>query len=187
MNSRLWPVFAVVCLTACAGRPVDEVQLRSGPPAGCDKIKNTWKLKVVLGNSGPKVGAPVDVAPDRSAHPNLSPESARALVVRPCDVVRFEVGKQGSRRSAMVVFDKAVETGSDGRPQCVAGDTRTGSGFRSPGRSPAYLTRTGFIEVPIDQRAGAPEKDAFCYTVRADCPDDDVECPALDPMIIVER
>jgi len=184
MNSRLWPVFGVVCLTACAGQPVQELQLRSGPPAGCTSAKDVWRLKVVLGNAGPKLGAPVDVAPLN--HPALSPESARALRVKPCDVVRFEVGKQGSRRSAMVVFDKAVETGSDGRPQCVAGDTRTGSGFRSPGRSPAYLTRKGFIEVPIDRREGAPKEDAFCYTVRLDCPED-VDCPALDPMIIVER
>ena len=164
MIVRIGTVLLAFCVAACAGPQSKDDLANTVTPDGCDKESPgyEWKLKVVLDG----LGAPVGVERYGGSRPIPDPAN---LTVKPCDTVSFKVLPQGRNRSAMVAFDKKT-------------------GFESPGKRPAYLTRRGRIVVPIDRREGSDRKE-YEYSIHVDCDDNisDNRCKPLDPMIVVER
>lgn len=164
MITRIVPVLLACCVAACAGSQPTGGYTTTVIPDGCENEPPgyAWKLRVRLNG----LGAPVGLSKDAGPRPIPDPEN---LTVRQCDTVEIRVIQQGYNRSAMVAFDKDP-------------------GFKSPGSRPAYLTRRGTIVVPIDKREGKPTEE-FRYSIHVDCDDNITEkrCPALDPMIKVER
>ena len=132
MIGKLTVLMIVATMAACTAGPRATPLKEPDPvvPKDCDAVRRTWMLQVKFDNSSLNRGAAKDVEQEVTHYPPINP---RELRVKSCDNVRFKVHGNGRNANAMVAFDKT-------------------DGFLSPGQQPAYISRRGYIIVPIDNR-----------------------------------